>query len=139
MKTTVKRLPVLTGAILAFGLAGSAIAGGDSLGLKVPAHAKVQRLYKVTVHGHAATNERLYLFIDVFKCAKNPHAERVAHSAPGYFWYVKGSFSKTTKWRWNSPNPVTDHACAYLQDPSQPLNAAGGVVAHAFKHYRIAK
>jgi hypothetical protein len=130
-------LAVGAAACLVMAGAGAALASGNSVHVHVPARVRPEKKYRVTVHGFAARQERLYLFIDVAPCAKNPYVEHYKHDAPGDFWTVKGAFRESSGWIWRSSKPVTDHACAYLQAASRPLNSAGGVLGRSHVAYHI--
>lgn len=116
-------------AILCTALVGTAFAAGSSISkVGVPANAKVNKQFSVTIKGHAGKQEKLFLFLDFFSCARNPAGE-TAHHAPGVSGTVKGNFSLISK-HWKSGKAGKVHACTYLV-------ASGSVVAHHFASFRI--
>jgi hypothetical protein len=113
---------------------GTAVASSNSVQVTPPSSVPAKTLYSISLSGHAARKERLYLFVDYHKCGANPQVE---HSrASGDYWYVNGDFTEVAK-GWYARKTGKDHVCAFLQKKSQAVNAAGGVTAHAFKAYQI--
>jgi hypothetical protein len=90
------------------------------------------------VKGHAARKERLYLFIDYFKCGATPHVEHAVHAANGDFWTVQGRFVALSP-GWRSPRAAPYHACAYLVKPSEPLNPTRGIIKRKFRAFQVHK
>jgi hypothetical protein len=136
MRRTFRRAGAIGVVISVIGLAGTALATGNSVSVKPPSTVKANTLYSITISGHAKKKERLYLFVDYLSCGANPNIEHFTHGAPGDYWYVKGDFSKVSS-GWHSGKTGQDHVCAYLQKKSQPVNGAGGVKATSFKTYLI--
>ncbi len=130
------KVPALAVAIACTAFAGSALASGsgNSIHVSVPGHVRVGVQYSVTIKGHAAKSEALYMFVDYFKCASTPAGEH--HRANGDIWAVHGSFKKVSS-GWNSPKTGADHVCAYLVKASAPRNPSSGVLAHKFLTYTV--
>jgi hypothetical protein len=132
------RLALASAAVLTIG-GGTAAAGGNSVHLKVP-HVTVGTFYRIKAHGFAVGTKRLYLFIDAQRCGANPAIEE-ARTGPfgssfGYHWRnVHGSFNRSGRFLTNAR--ITDYACAYLSKGSEPAFSPTGVVAHAFKKFRV--
>jgi hypothetical protein len=128
----------LAAMILCAVLVGTALAkSANSMRLIVPAHAKVNQKYSVTVKGHVAKKETLYLFIDYYKCGRTPYAEHVLHAANGDYWSLKAGKFTARSPGWRSPRKAPYHACAYLVKASAPLNPRHGVIARKFKTFRV--
>jgi hypothetical protein len=126
---------LLACAIVVVACVGVAYAAANAVHVAVPAHAKVNVLYSITINGKASGPKRLYLFVDNLKCAGTPAAEH--QRANGDIWNLNGgSFSRTAK-GWRSPRAGTVHACTYLQKPSVAVNGATGIVARGFKSYTV--
>ena len=127
---------LLACAIVVVACVGVAYAAANAVHPVVPAHAKVNVLYSITINGKACGPKRLYLFVDNSKCAGTPAAEH--HRANGLIWNLNGgSFSRTTAKAWRSPRAGTVHACTYLQKPSAAINGTTGIVARGFKGYTV--
>lgn len=94
--------------------------------------------YSIKVRGYALGPARLYLFIDFHRCGPNPAVER-RHGADGVIFYVihRGHFSTVRHERSHVTRDLTDHACAYLQDQSLPVNSPGGILARGSVAYRV--
>jgi hypothetical protein len=121
---------VLAAAILCMGLAGTALAGASKISrVGVPSHAKVNKEFSITIRGHAAKRERLYLFLDFFKCAGGPAGER-SHHAPSVSGPVHGRFNLISK-HWKSGRAGRIHACTYL------VGQGSGVIAHRFASFQV--
>lgn len=130
------RLLILTAAIVATAFGGTALAASNSISIKTPSSARVNKSYSFTVSGSAATSERLYFFDDVFNCGANPHVEHAVHNANGKDYLVNGAFRKVSN-GWRSPKAKTYHVCAYLVNASEPFNGSGGVITHTFKAFTV--
>jgi hypothetical protein len=131
---------LVAGAVLgALSWPAAALAGGahhNQIHLTVPKHARASKPYAISLQGYAKTKERLYLFLDYAKCGSNPSIEHGAHGANGVYWTVKGPFHEVSN-GWLSKKTGKDHACAYLQPISDPLNSPADVRARAAARYRI--
>jgi hypothetical protein len=130
------KLLALTAAILVTAFAGAAIAGGSSVHVNVARHVRKGVAYAITMRGFAAGKERLYLFVDYYSCGSTPAVEHSSHAANGDYWTVHGHFVRISK-DWHSSLKAVDHACVYLVRLSAPINSSTGVVAHAFRGYKI--
>ncbi len=136
MSRWASRLLVLTAAVVITAFCGAALAQGDSLSIKPPKNARVNKNYSFTVSGFASTTERLYFFDDVVRCGPNPHVEHAVHNANGDDYTVSGSFTKVSH-GWRSPKSTTYHVCAYLVNSSAPFNPSSGVLLTASKKFKV--
>lgn len=137
MGKALARLGALTVVVAGLAYAGTALASGDRVTVSVPKRVHPNTDYNVTARGFAPGRTRLYVFIDVLKCAPDPNAEHYAHHARDKHVVVRGSFKKVSGWIWSSSHTVHDHVCAYLQAPYWPLYSPHGVLARASRSYYI--
>ncbi len=135
MTAMIRRAAVI-GALFATGLASTALAATNSIHVKAPAGAKVGQPYSVTLSGHAAKAEKLYMFVDYYRCGSTPAVEYNNHHANGDFWNVKGRFKETSS-GWRSPDRAPYHVCAYLFKRSSPRIPANGLIAHKFVTFQV--
>jgi trypsin len=112
---------------------GPVAPAANSITITAPSHATAHHAYSIRVTGHANTTERLYVFLDYRGCARTPAGEH--NRANGYLWTVQGAFSKTSQGK--SPQAGQNHVCAYLAKNSEPKNSPNGVLAQAFKSFRV--
>jgi hypothetical protein len=134
LRRGIRRALICLIALAAVGAGTALAAGANRIRLTVPKHARIKHSYSLALGGHAATSERLYLFVDYHRCGRNPAVEH--RRAPGYYWTVDGSFHEVSR-GWTSHLRGVDHSCGYLQKLSEPLNAPGGILARAQRSYRI--
>ena len=120
----------ITGAVFA----GSALAAGNSVRVKLQGTPKAGKRYGFVITGNAVRNARLYLFVDYVRCGPNPAVEHAR--ANGNIWTVRGRFTRTST-GWSSKVRGADHACVYLTKRSAKRNGAHGVLAHAFLTYQV--
>jgi hypothetical protein len=133
---TIRRSLIAFGLVAVFAAGTALAAGANRIRLGAPRDARSGVGYTVSVSGHAAKEERLYLFVDYHACGRNPAIETVHGGVYGVHWIVKrGKFHE--RLRVTSTGVGTDHLCAYLQKRSEPLNAPGGILARAHLSYRI--
>lgn len=130
-----KRVAMWTALVL-MGCAGTAVAASNAVHVKTPRHARYGRPYSISVRGHAAGRERLYLFVDRYPCMDSPYGEHYARLAPERIWYVRGSFTKVSR-HWRTKFRAVFRACVYLQVDGLPANTAGGVLATASRTFRV--
>jgi hypothetical protein len=128
-------LLTLACAIVVAAFVGVALAAGNTVHVHPPADAKLNVAYSVSITGHTAGSERLYLFIDFHKCGATPAVEH--QRANGDIWTLPGGKYKRTAKGWRSSLRGPDHACAYVQKLSQPVNSGAGILAHSFAGYTI--
>ncbi len=122
--------------LLSLGIAGTALAASDSIHVKTPTNAKVGVAYSIAMSGHATKHEKLYMFVDYYKCGATPAVEYASHRANGDFWNVNGNFKETSR-GWRSPVKAAYHACVYLVKKSAPRIPSGGILAHKFVSFRV--
>src|SRR5581483_4449638 len=100
------------GALFAISCVGTALATGNSVQVHTPVTVPDGKTYSITLRGSAAQMERLYLFVDVHKCGRNPSVEH--GRATGFIWTVSGTFKQVSR-GWVVHHYVgLDHACAFL-------------------------
>jgi hypothetical protein len=124
-------VPALAAAILCTVLVGTAFAAGNTLKVGVPSNAHVGKQFSLTIRGHAAKKEGLFLFLDVFRCASTPAAEHARHAPGPNPVAVKGKFDLISK-HWVVKKAIKVHACAYLVKLSN-----GAVIVHSFASFRV--
>lgn len=125
----------VTGAVLAIACLGTALATGNSVHVHAPVAVPDGKTYSITLRGSAAHPERLYLFVDIHRCARNPSVEHTR--ASGFTWTVSGSFKRVSG-GWVVHHYVgLDHACGYLQKLSEPDNSPFGVLARGSATYAV--
>jgi hypothetical protein len=132
-------VPALAAVILCTSLAGTAVAAGSRISrIGVPAHAKVNRRFSITVKGHAAHKVTMYVFFDALACKGNPAAE-FNRRAYGLFGPVqKGDFNLLVRPSAKLPNrAIRIHVCVYLVAASAPKNPRSGVLAHRYASFRV--
>ena len=121
------RTATIVAAVLATAGVGTALATGNSVHVHAPVAVPDGKSYSITLHGFAAHRERLYLFVDIHKCARNPSVEH--RRASGFIWTVDGRFKRFSG-GWVVHHYVgLDHACGYLQKLSKPANSPFGILA----------
>ena len=136
---TYLRTSVLAVALVLLAGVGSAAAASSTVGVYAP-HVKVNVSYRITVKGFAAGRKHLYLFVETRKCGATPAAE-FARSGPtgtasGYYVpTANGRFTVPMDFRTSAS--TSDHACVYLTSSSAAKNGNKGVVARAFKAYKV--
>jgi hypothetical protein len=119
--------------VLAIACVGTALATGNTIHVQAPAAVPDGKTYSITLRGYAAHTERLYLFVDVHKCARNPSVEH--GRASGFIWTVDGHYKRVSN-GWVVHHYVgLDHACGYLQALSEPANSPFGVLARGSATY----
>src|ERR1019366_4586263 len=103
---------------------------------------KVNVSYRITVKGLAVGRKHLYLFVETGKCGASPAAEFARSGPTGT---ASGYYVPTANGRFTVPMDfrtsvrISDHVCAYLTNSSAPENSNKGVVAHAFKTYKVVR
>ena len=138
--TCLRTLALVFALILVAG-AGTAAGAASTVRVSVP-HAKVNGSYRIKVKGFAVGRKHLYLFVEARKCGANPAAEFARSGANGtasgyYVPTAAGRFTVTMGFR--TSVGISDHACAYLTNSSAPKNGKKGVVAHAFKTFKVVR
>jgi hypothetical protein len=126
---------VLAGALLTCTSVGVALATGNGVEVRGPAHARVHVAYAISFHGTVDEKVRWYLFVDYHRCGPNPAVEHTRANGI-YGTFPKGDFHHRSP-GWTSSQAGTDHACVYLTKRSAPFNGATGVIAHSFATYQI--
>jgi hypothetical protein len=144
IKSTRRRLfaPVLGAVGLLAVVTATAFAGANALHVSVPAYVTAKTSYTITVSATTSRREHLYLFVDSKRCGRSPAVEfsRTGKhgSSYGYYWRtVRGSVSKSAGF--NTSVGLTDHACAYLAGFRAKKNSKYGIVARAFRTFRVHK
>jgi hypothetical protein len=122
-------------ATLAIACVGTALATANSVHVHAPVAVPDGKNYSITLGGSAAHPERLYLFVDVHKCSRDPSVEH--HRASGFIWTVSGLYKRVSS-GWVVHNYVgLDHACGYLQKLSAPANSGLGILARGSATYAV--
>ncbi len=136
---TYLRTLVLVVALVLVVRVSTAVAAASTVRVYLP-HVKVNLSYTITLKGVTVGRNHLYLFVETGKCGSSPAAE-FARSGPtgtasGYYVpTASGRFTVPMDFRTSAR--ISDHACAYLTSSSAPKNSNKGVVAHAFKTYKV--
>lgn len=129
------RAAAIGGVVLASACVGTALATGNSVHLRAPTAVPDGKTYSITLRGFATHSERLYLFVDLDKCARNPSVEH--GRASGFIWTVDGHFKRVSH-GWVVHHYVgLDHACGYLQELSAPENSPYRILARGSVTYAV--
>jgi hypothetical protein len=105
-----RRASLLVGGLLAV-CAATALAAGNSVHVRVPSDARKNVHYRIKLHGHAAGQKVLYIFVNDLKpCASTPAKDR--KRANGFRWAVQGDYAESVLGLTHHTGQV--YACAYL-------------------------
>lgn len=138
--TYLRTLVLVVALVLVAGV-GTAVAAASTVRVYVP-HVKVNVSYRITVKGFAVGRKHLYLFVETGNCGASPATEFARSGPTGT---ASGYYVPTANGRFTVPMDfrtsvrISDHACAYLTNSSAPKNSNKGVVAHAFKTYKVVR